>query len=104
MQTKPRDPARTGTLVSLFVFIGIVVVLLLIALLNAPTMGGPRVMASMQTYLTEVRATAIPFMVAVGVLAAILAFFAARAVRKAWPNARNRTELFTGYAFLAPYL
>lgn len=104
MQTKPRDPARTGTLVSLIVFIGIVAVLLLIALLNAPTMGGPRVMASIQTYLSEVRATAIPFMIGVGVLAAVLAFFAARAVRKAWPNARSRTELFTGYAFLAPYL
>lgn len=104
MQTKPRDPARTGTLVSLFVFIGIVAVLLLIALLNAPTMGGPRVMASLQTYLTEVRATAIPFMLAVGVMAAFLAVFAARAVHKAWPNVRNRTELFTGYAFLAPYL
>lgn len=104
MQTRPRDPTRSGTLVSLFVFIGIVVVLLLIALLNAPTMGGPRVMASMQTYLTEVRATAVPFMIGVGVMAAVLGVFAARAVRKAWPNARTRTELFTGYAFLAPYL
>lgn len=104
MQTRPRDPAQTGVLASILVFVGIVIVLLLIALLNAPTMGGPRVMASAQTYFAEVRATAVPFMIGVGVLAAVLGVFAARAVRKAWPNARTRTELFTGYAFLAPYL
>lgn len=105
MQSKPRDPARTsGLLPSVIVFFGIVIVLLLIALMNAPTMGGPRVMASLQTYLTEVRATAIPFMIAVAVLAVILGFFAARIVFKAWGNTRRRKELFTGYLFLAPYL
>jgi len=105
MEAKPRDPTRSnGALISILVFVGIVAVLLFIALLNAPTMGGPRVMAKLQTYLAEVRATAIPFMIGVAVLAAIIAFFFAREVYKAWPNARRRSEFFTGYLFLAPYL
>lgn len=105
MQAKPRDPTRSnGILISILVFVGIVAILLLIALLNAPTMGGPRVMNSLKTYFAEVRATAIPFMIGVGVLAAVVAFFFAREVHKAWPNTRRRSEFFTGYAFLAPYL
>jgi multiple sugar transport system permease protein len=105
MQAKPRDPTRSnGILISILIFVGIVAILLLIALLNAPTMGGPRVMNNLSTYLTEVRATAIPFMIGVGVLAAVVAFFFAREVRKVWSNDRRRSEFFTGYAFLAPYL
>lgn len=104
MQNETKNSARIGAVAAAFVFIGIVAVILLIALLNAPTMGGPRVMATLQTYLTEVRETAIPYMVVVGVLAIIVAFFAARELRKVWTNYRRRTELITGYAFLAPYL
>ncbi|HBF40263.1 MAG TPA: sugar ABC transporter permease [Anaerolineaceae bacterium] len=105
MQTKPSSQVRkTSILPSILVFIGIVVVLVFIAFLNAPTMGGPKVMASFNTYLNEVRATAIPFMIAVGVLAMVLAFFVAREVRKVWPNKRERNEFLTGYLFLAPYL
>ena len=78
--------------------------MMIIALLNAPTMGGPKVMASIQTYLAEVRQTAIPFMIVVGILAIIIGFLAAREVRRVWNNRKQRTELFTGYAFLAPYL
>ena len=104
MQGKANSSANSGVLVSIFTFIGIVVILLFIALLNAPTMGGPRVMASLQTYLAEVRATAIPFIIAVGIGAAIVGFFAAREIRKVWPNKKHRSDLLTGYAFLAPYL
>ena len=104
MQNQIRDPGRTGTLVTVLVVVGIVLVILLIALLNAPTMGGPRVMATLDTYLNEVRQTAIPYMIVVGILAMIVAFFAARELRKVWTNHRRRTELITGYAFMAPYL
>jgi multiple sugar transport system permease protein len=61
-------------------------------------------MASISTYLEEVRQTAIPFMIAVGLIALVIAFFAAREVHKVWDNRKRRTDLFTGYAFLAPYL
>ena len=104
MQNQIRDPGRTGTLVTVLVVVGIVLVILLIALLNAPTMGGPRVMATLDTYLNEVRQTAIPYMIVVGILAMIVAFFAARELHKVWTNHRRRTELITGYAFIAPYL
>ena len=104
MQNQAKNPGRTGTLVAAIVFVGIVLIILLIALLNAPTMGGPRVMASLNTYLTEVKATAIPFIIVVGIFAVIIAFLAARELRKVWPNIRHRTELITGYAFIAPYL
>lgn len=104
MENKKRASGQTGLWVSIIVFIGIVLVILFIGLLNAPTMGGPRVMDTLQTYLAEVRATAIPFMIAVGVVAVVVAFLAARQIRKVWPNARHRSDLITGYAFLTPYL
>src|SRR5512144_574436 len=105
MTTKEVGPSQSGrTQAAVITFIAIVVVLMVIALLNAPTMGGPRVMASAATYLAEVRQTAIPYMVTVGLAAAVLAFFAAREVRKVWADRKRRGELFTGYAFLAPYL
>jgi len=104
MKTRPKSDEKSGMLISLLVFVIIVVVLLIIALLNAPTMGGPKVMENMQTYLAEVKATAIPFMIAVGVIAIVLAALVAREVHKTWPNKRRFNELITGYSFLAPYL
>lgn len=104
MQKQIKSPGRNGMLAAALVFVGIVLFVLLIALLNAPTMGGPRVMSSVGTYLSEVRQTALPFMAIVGVAATILAFLAAREVRRVWPNRKLRTELLAGYAFLAPYL
>jgi multiple sugar transport system permease protein len=82
----------------------IVAILLLIALMNAPTMGGPRVMATIATYLNEVKATAIPFLIAVGVLAVVLGAAAAVIVRREWPHPKRRATLIAGYSFLAPYL
>ena len=79
-------------------------VLMLIAIVNAPTMGGPRVMASPATYLAEVRKTAIPFLLGVGAGALILAAIVFRMVYRTWPNPQRRQNLITGYAFLAPYL
>lgn len=104
MQNQFRNANRTGRLVSVLAFFGLVLVILVIALLNAPTMGGPRVMDTFATYFAEVRATALPFVIGIGVLATVLSFFAAREIRKTWPNQRQRKILFTGYAFLAPYL
>ncbi len=101
-QTKSID--RTGNLVSILVFAGIVSVILVIALLNAPTMGGPRVMASIDTYLSEVKQTAIPYMIFAGALGVFVAFFAVRELRKVWPNRKHRSDFITGYAFIAPYL
>jgi multiple sugar transport system permease protein len=43
-------------------------------------------------------------MVVVGGVGIILAFFAAREVRKVWLNRKKRSDFFAGYAFLAPYL
>jgi multiple sugar transport system permease protein len=77
---------------------------MIIALFNAPTMGGPRVMATVDTYLAEVRRTALPFLGAVAVIAITLGLAVARIVYREWPNARRRTNLIMGYLFLAPYL
>jgi multiple sugar transport system permease protein len=93
-----RTRAAAGT------FIVTVVVLMVIALFNAPTMGGPRVMATASTYLQEVRRTALPFLAAVGIMSIGLGLAAARAVYREWPDRRRRSNLITGYAFLAPYL
>lgn len=102
---RPASASRgSGILGALAAFIVVLVVIMVVALLNAPTMGGPRVMANLQTYLTEVRRSAIPFLVVVGLAALALAGTAASAVYREWPNQRKRQEMLTGYAFLAPYL
>jgi multiple sugar transport system permease protein len=92
------------TLAAILTFLVIVIVLMGIALLNAPTMGGPKVMSSASTYLQEVRRTALPFLGAVALLAIALGLSAARMVYREWPNPKRRINLIMGYAFLAPYL
>jgi multiple sugar transport system permease protein len=97
---KKRTRILAGILTFLLVFLGI----MLVATLNAPTKGGPKVMETMQTYLAEVKRTAIPFLIGVALLAAAMGIMAARTVYKVWPNQKKRTTLFTAYSFLAPYL
>jgi len=77
---------------------------MVIGVLNAPTMGGPQVMKSVSTYLTEVRATALPFIAAVAVMALVIGYIAARMISKVWQNDRLRRETLAAYSFLAPYL
>jgi len=104
MQNQSKSTGSNPTIALVVVFIVIFGAVMIIALMNAPTMGGPKVMASIQTYLAEVQQTAIPFMIAVGILALALAITAVIAVRRVWDNPKRRNELFTGYAFIAPYL
>src|ERR1051325_5903377 len=89
---------------ALITFFVIVIVLMVIALLNAPTMGGPKVMASASTYLQEVRRTALPFLGAVAVVAVLIGLIAARTVYREWSNPKRRLNLIMGYLFLSPYL
>jgi len=98
------EQSRSGTIPAIWTFILIVLISLIIALFNAPTVGGPRAMSSAAAYLSEVRHTGLPYIIAVGIGAAILGFFAARAVKQSWSNQMRRNTLLTGYAFLAPYL
>jgi multiple sugar transport system permease protein len=105
MTTNEASPMQSNrTTAAIITFLLIVIVLMVIALLNAPTMGGPKVMASASTYLQEVRRTALPFLGAVGALAILLGLIAARVVYREWPNPRRRTSLIMGYLFLSPYL
>ena len=93
-----RTQAAVGT------FILIVMILMIIALFNAPTMGGPKVMASVTAYLQEVRRTALPFLGAVALLSVALGVIAARVVYREWIYPQRRTNLIMGYVFLLPYL
>jgi len=104
MENKQTNSTQQGTVPAIIAFFGVVLIIAIIALLNAPTMGGAKVMTSAKTYFSEIRATAMPFMAVVIILAIIGGFFIAREVRKVWPNTRRRKEFLTGYAFLAPYL
>jgi multiple sugar transport system permease protein len=103
MQVKMKDENKAN-LAGVITFVVIVVIILLIALINAPTRGGPQVMATASTYLSEVGKTAIPFLLIVAVAAVIIGGAAARMVRREWPNRRRRNTMFAAYAFLAPYL
>lgn len=103
MESKQTNSTQQGTVPAIIAFVGVVFIIVVIALLNAPTMGGARVMASVKTYFSEVRATAMPFMAVITILAIIGGSFIAREVKKVWPDERKRKEFLTGYAFLAPY-
>ncbi len=105
MQIPLKKPARSSpNTAALVTFIVTVVVIMLIALLNAPTRGGPQVMATLSTYLAEVGKTGIPYLAIVGVFAVILGVILALMVRREWPNRRRRMAMLAGYGFIAPYL
>ena len=104
MQVPKTSPRSSANLAALGTFLLIVVIVTLIALMNAPTRLGPDVMASAGSYLAEVGKTGMVYMVVVGALAVALGIVAAAVVRREWPNLRRRRTLIAGYAFLAPYL
>jgi multiple sugar transport system permease protein len=104
MQTKPKETLRSTLIPSIITFLGIFIVLMVIGLLNAPTKGGPQVMKSISNYLTEVRATALPFIAAIAVIAVVIGYLAVRTLAKVWNNDRIRSETLAAYTFLAPYM
>lgn len=95
---------RSGLGAAAGTFVVVVFLIMVIALFNAPTMGGPKVMATAATYFAEVGKTAIPFLAAIGVVALILAAAAAVVVYREWPDRKRRATLISGFAFLTPYL
>ncbi len=104
MLERKESPGSNANLAAAATFVVVFVVIMGVAALNAPTRGGGQVMKTMGSYLAEVRASAMPFLGAVAVGAALLAGAAARTVWREWPNPRRRRALITGYAFLSPYL
>ncbi len=98
---KRRNRANLAAVVAFLLIFGMIMI---VALLNAPTRGGGQVMATMSSYLDEVKKSAVPFLVAVGVGAAVMGWVVANVVRREWPNPRRRRALIAGYAFLLPYL
>jgi multiple sugar transport system permease protein len=101
------QPPRTRSSQAVAAFVGfalIFVVIMLIAFMNAPIKLGPAVSRSLGTYLAETGKTGVPFLVAVGVLAALIGGAAARMIWREWPHLRRRRNLIAGYSFLAPYL
>src|SRR5258706_4484191 len=105
MKTKDASAIQSHrTQAAVATFFLIVIILMVIALFTAPAMGGPKVMATVTTYLQEVRRTALPFLGAVAVLAIGMGLTAARVVYREWPNPRRRLNLIMAYAFLSPYL
>ncbi len=85
-------------------FIIVFSLIMIIAILNAPTMSGAKVMASVSTYMTEIKSTALPFIGIIGIGGIILGLIISKTVYQVWPNKKNRLTMFTAYAFLAPYL
>jgi multiple sugar transport system permease protein len=104
MQADTRKPKQFYALPSIVTFVSIFVILLIIAIINAPTMGGPKVMNSFTVFIQEVRATALPFLAVIAVVAIVIGLVAVRTINKVWGNPRLRRETLTGFAFLAPYL
>ncbi len=96
---------RSGaTVAAVGAFVLVFVILFVIALMNAPVRATAQVTETLGAYLTEVRTTALPFMIIVSLLAVGVAGAAAVVVRREWPDLRRRRALIAGYTFLAPYL
>jgi multiple sugar transport system permease protein len=104
MQKKIESIQLQRNIAAIFSFVLVFVIIMIIAIVNAPTASGPRVMASPQTYFTEVRRTALPFLGAVAIGAIALGYVVARMVYQVWPNKIRRMTMLTAYGFLAPYL
>jgi multiple sugar transport system permease protein len=104
MQAQKTMPKSSANLAAVVAFVMVFVVIMVIATLNAPTRGGGQVMESMDSYLAEVRESAISFLTVVGVVAVVLGAVVAAVVRREWPHQRRRRALIAGYAFLSPYL
>jgi multiple sugar transport system permease protein len=104
MQQVKEKSRRDSNVAAIVTFIGLVVLLMVIALVNAPTQGGPRVMASVSSYLAAVKASALPYLAVIALASIVLGGVAARIVRREWPDRRRRSALIAGYAFMAPYL
>ena len=104
MQAQKTGSQGNATLAAVGSFVLVFVLIVIVALMNAPIRLGADVMASLGSYLAEVRETAIPFMLVVSGLAAALGVVVAIVVRREWPNPRRRKALIAGYSFLAPYL
>jgi len=104
MQGKVESAHSHPTLAAILSFLLVFILLMVIAVINAPTMGGPKGLASAATYLAEVKHTALPFLGVVTVGAIALGLVVARTVYREWPNKRKRTTLLAAYGFLAPYL
>lgn len=104
MKTKVESGQTQRIIAAIFSFFLVFLLIMVIAVLNAPTMGGAKVMASVSTYMAEVKYSALPFIGIIGIGAIILAFIISKTVYKVWPNKINRLTMFTAYVFLAPYL
>jgi multiple sugar transport system permease protein len=104
MQVQKTSSRSSANLAAVASFVLVVAVIMLIALMNAPTKGGSGVMASFGSYLAEVRKTGMVYMLIVGLFAIVLGVVAATVVRREWPNSQRRRTLIAAYSFLAPYL
>ncbi len=103
--TQPVTKASSrATLAAAAIFGLIFIVLMIIALANAPVKTNPRIARDLSLYLAEVRTTAVPYLIAVAIAAVVIGLIAARTIRKIWDKPRERSELLSGYAFLAPYI
>lgn len=104
MQNKVESGQTRRTIAAIISFLVVFFLIMVIAVMNAPTMGGAKVMASASSYLAEVKRTALPFVGIIGIGALVLGFLVSKTVYQVWPNKKNRLTMFTAYAFLSPYL
>jgi len=104
MENKQTNSNQQGTVPAIIAFVGVVLVIFVIALLNAPTMGGAKGDVICANIFFRSPGNCCAFHDFAVLVAMIAGFFIAREIKKVWPNVRKRKEFLTGYAFLAPYL
>lgn len=82
----------------------IFLILVGIALANAPVKTNPNIVKDLSLYMAEVGKTAVPFLVVIAIVSIVVGGLAARMVRRAWDKPNLRNDLLAGYGFLAPYI
>jgi multiple sugar transport system permease protein len=103
-QQTPLKVSGRANLTAIGVFAVIFIVLMGIALANAPVRTNPNIAKDLSLYLAEVRKTAVPFLVAVAVISVSAGWLAARTVRRVWDKPRLSSDLLAGYGFIFPYI
>lgn len=101
-QTSPQASSRANV-AAIGAFIFIFVVLMVIALANAPVKTNPNIVKDLNLYMAEVWKTAVPFLTAVAVIGLVVGWLVARTVRRVWDKPGLRAEFLAGYGFIAPY-
>jgi multiple sugar transport system permease protein len=100
----PHRISSRANVAAIIAFVVIFIVLMGIALANAPIKTNPNIAKDLSLYMAEVRKTAVPFLAAVALVSIVVGSVVVRTVRRVWDKPKLRSDMLAGYGFLVPYI